>query len=98
MKSIFEKLQDYFDKTSENKIKADWQLTSKYDEVESPTIEEYLHHWNTFIKLDNVPPDLDQNNFVNNIKNPNFTSDFFLNKLKWKKQVFHSKDIYLIRL
>jgi len=88
MKSIFEKLQDYFNNTAEEKIKSDWSLTSKLDEINSPSIENFIDNCNYFIKLEDSPPDLGQNNFVNNFKNPNFTSDFFLSLIYGKSEFF----------
>lgn len=80
MKSIFEKLQNYFNNTSGEQIAKDWESTSEFDNINSPTIEEFIEHSNYFIELEQCPPDLIQESFVNNIKNPNFTSDFFLTK------------------
>lgn len=78
MKSIFEKLQDYFNTTSNEQIEKDWNSTSKFDEVSGPSVEEFIESSNYFFELDREKPDLSQESFVNNLKNPNFTSDFLL--------------------
>ena len=41
-KTILEKLKEYFDNTSEEQIKKDWDKSAKYDEVNSPTIEQFM--------------------------------------------------------
>ena len=89
MKSMFEKLQDYFNNTSEEQIAKDWNSTSEYDEINSPTVEEFIEHSSCFFMLENNPPDLKQESFVNNIKNPNFTSDFFLTNTYGKSKLFN---------
>lgn len=42
MKTISEKLKHYFDTTSEEQIKKDWEKTKSFDDVISPTINEFL--------------------------------------------------------
>ena len=77
MKNLYEKLQDYFNNTTSEQIKADWDSTSKYDEIQSPTVDEFVENTEYFHMLEHEPPDLLQESFFNNIKNPKFTSDFF---------------------
>jgi hypothetical protein len=89
MKSIFEKLQDYFNNTSDEQVAKDWSSTSGSDNISSPTIEGFIAHTSCFFELENNPPDLDHESFVNNIKNPNFTSDFFLTKTYGKSKLFN---------
>ena len=89
MKSIFEKLQDYFNNTSDEQIAKDWNSTSEFDNINSPTIEEFIEHSSCFFMLEPSPPNLELESFVNNIKNPNFTSDFFLTKTYGKSKLFN---------
>ncbi len=42
MNSIFEKLQDYFNNTSRDEIEKAWEATSKFDDVNSPTVEVFI--------------------------------------------------------
>ena len=42
MKTLLEKLKEYFDTTSEEQIKKDWEETKSLDDVDSPTIDEFL--------------------------------------------------------
>ena len=42
MKTILENLKEYFDNTSEEQIAKDWKKTAKYDNVNSPTIEQFM--------------------------------------------------------
>lgn len=89
MKSIFEKLQDYFNNNSEAHIKKGWETTYEYDKINSPTVEDFIESYNYFYAVECKPPNLEQESFVNNIKNPNFTSDFFLNKTYGKSKLFN---------
>ena len=89
MKSVFEKLQDYFNNTSQEQIKKDWYSLSKYDKINSPTVGEFIDESNYFFKLEYEIQDLTQKNFVNNIKNPKLTSDFFLNKTYGKSKLLN---------
>ncbi|WP_424495375.1 hypothetical protein [Salinimicrobium sp. GXAS 041] len=93
MKSMFEKLQDYFNTTSREQIEKDWESTSKFDEVNGPSVEEFIECSSYFFELEKEKPDLNQESFVNNIKNPNFTSDFFLTSTYGKSKLFN-REIY----
>lgn len=42
MKSISDRLKEYFDITSEEQIKKDWDKTKSFDNANSPTIDEFL--------------------------------------------------------
>lgn len=42
MKTIEEKLEEYFKKTSEDKICEDWESTKKYNDVNSPSVNDFL--------------------------------------------------------
>jgi len=42
METILDRLKAYFDNTPDEKIELDWEKTKKYDEVNSPTVEEFL--------------------------------------------------------
>ncbi|MFB3306813.1 hypothetical protein, partial [Pseudomonas sp. AMR01] len=94
MKSMFEKLQDYFNNTSREQVVKDWELSSKYDEVISPNVEEFIECSRYFFELEKEIPDLNQESFVNNIKNPNFSSDFFLNNT-YGKSKFLDREILI---
>lgn len=76
MNSIIEKLQYYFKNTSREEIEATWNATSIYNDVNSPTVEVFIDSASCFFPLENDPPDLNKENFVNNLESPNFTSDF----------------------
>lgn len=76
MNSIFEKLQDYFNNTSRDEIEKAWEATSKFDDVNSPTVEVFIDSSSCFFSIEHELPDLNKENFVNNFKSPNFTSDF----------------------
>lgn len=39
---MLDRLKNYFDNTSEAQIKKDWDATEKYDDVNSPTVDEFL--------------------------------------------------------
>ncbi len=41
MKSVFENLKKYFRNNSEKQIMEDWLESKKYDEINSPTINEF---------------------------------------------------------
>jgi len=42
METILDRLKNYFENTSEAQIKKDWDATEKYDDVNSPTVDEFL--------------------------------------------------------
>ena len=79
MKNIFEKIQDYFNNTSEEQILKDWKSTENCDNVKSPTIDEFIEKTNYYYTLDDPLEHIEyinQNNLYKTIKNPNFDSDF----------------------
>ena len=41
-KNLTDALKDYFESTSKEQIKKDWEKSEKYDKVDSPTIEEFI--------------------------------------------------------
>lgn len=43
--TIAEKLKHYLDNTSEEQIKKDWEATAIFDNINSPTIEEFIKNF-----------------------------------------------------
>lgn len=48
---IIDKLKKYFSETSKEQIQADWEETKKFENVNAPTVEEFLLYnvGNTFV-------------------------------------------------
>lgn len=85
METILDRLKKYFENTSIEQVKEDWEKTEKYDLIESPSAESFILETKKLIdvgKHKNLPSE----SFINNFENPNFSSDFFLtnNITKWK--------------
>lgn len=78
MKTIYEKLLEYFETSESSKVQEDWESVSMYDKAESPNVEDFVQNSVYFSGLAQYPPDFEEQNFVNILENPNFTSDFFL--------------------
>lgn len=77
METILDSLEKYFENTSLKQVKEDWKKTEKYDLIDSPSAESFILESKKLMdvgKLENLPPE----SFINNFKNPNFSSDFFL--------------------
>lgn len=77
METILDSLEKYFENTSLEQVKEDWKKTEKYDLIDSPSAESFILESKKLMdvgKLENLPPE----SFINNFKNPNFSSDFFL--------------------
>jgi hypothetical protein len=81
METILDRLKVYFDNTPDEKIELDWAKTKKYDEVNSPTVEEFLRASRQLIDVGKLKNNLPTENLINNFENPNFSSDFFLLKI-----------------
>ena len=56
MRTILDNLKEYFENTPAEQIKKDWDATSKYDQVNSPTVDEFLENQRTvkFLWLDDI--------------------------------------------
>tara|TARA_R100001369_G_scaffold14013_3_gene28411 strand:- start:9170 stop:9424 length:255 start_codon:yes stop_codon:yes gene_type:complete len=80
MATMFEKLKEYFLSHSEEEVNDLWKATSKFDSINSPTVEEFLRFSGSTFKIKNPPPENNQQNFVNIIESPKFTSDFLFTK------------------
>lgn len=77
MNNILEDLKKYFQDTPQEQIMKEWAETEKYDKV-GPSIEEFLIKTKLYFKLEDEDLVLKEQNFPKNIKNPNYTSGFFL--------------------
>lgn len=81
MKNLFEKLQDYFNNTSEEQILKDWKSTEKFDNVNSPLVEDFIDTTNYFCTIKYDPLEyLRADSLFNTLKNPNFSSDFLFTR------------------
>lgn len=76
MSTILEKIQNYFNNNSLDKIQKDWAELEEFNDI-GPTVSEFLKQQETYL--------LEQHKFKCEIilptgieKNPKFTSDFFL--------------------
>lgn len=48
---VFKKLQKYFKSNSEEQIRKDWEKSSKFDDIESPKIDDFINqHWDRLRK------------------------------------------------
>lgn len=77
METILDRLKKYFETTSIEQVKEDWNNTEKYDQIDSPSVQSFILETKKLIdvgKHQNLPPE----SFINNFENPNFSSDFFL--------------------
>ena len=56
MRTIEDRLTQYFEKTSEQQIKEDWDKAKNYDEINSPAAEEFLQRQRSvkFLWLDDI--------------------------------------------
>lgn len=88
MSTITNRLRNYFDNTSSEKIKEDWAKTKELDNCSSPTVEYFLESHMHYHFIDDDIPDFKQQSFFNNLESPNFSSDFFFDLNLWKKQLF----------
>jgi len=81
MSTIYENLLKYFEDTSTAQIKTDWEKTEKYNQIDSPYVDEFLrntYHCNSvYNDIANValPPDI-KINLLTTFENPKFTSGF----------------------
>jgi len=80
MDTILEKLKKYFNESSPEKVRNDWAKTKKYDSVDSPSAETFIEVSKQLIDVGKLQNNLPPENLINNFENPNFSSDFFLNK------------------
>ncbi|MFP5040483.1 hypothetical protein [Parasediminibacterium sp. JCM 36343] len=77
MKPMLEELRRYLNETPQNQIEEDWLKTEKYDEA-GVTIDEFLQKTHYYFKLGEANISWQKPNFLNNIQNPKFTSDFLI--------------------
>jgi hypothetical protein len=77
MNNILEDLKKYFQDTPQEQIMKEWTETEMYDKV-GPSIEEFLIKTKLYFKLEDEDLVFKETNTSNNIKNPNYTSGFFL--------------------
>ncbi|TDD78408.1 hypothetical protein [Flavobacterium caseinilyticum] len=77
MNNILEDLKKYFQDTPQEQIMKDWAETEKFDKV-GPSIEEFLTKTKLYFKLEEEKLLLSQPNFLDNIKNPKYSSGFSL--------------------
>ena len=56
MRTILDNLKEYFETTSPEQIKKDWDAAAKYDQVNSPTVDEFLNDQRNikFLWLDDI--------------------------------------------
>ncbi|MBZ9627158.1 hypothetical protein LB450_03490 [Psychroflexus sp. CAK1W] len=80
METILERLKMYFENTSPEQVKDDWEKTKKYDKVESPNVETFIEVSKQLIDVGILQNNLPPEDLINNFENPNFSSDFFLSK------------------
>ena len=78
MTSIFEKLNHYFNNTCDEQFEKDWEATADFDKIKGPSVDEFIQNTCLLIEVDLSPPENYGGNFENINKNPNFTSDFFI--------------------
>lgn len=99
MKSIVERLKSYFDSTSNEEIQRTWDSTEEFDYINSPSVKVFLDSASCINNTDLTPPpeEFEIENFINNLKSPNFTSDFFYSKYLWNQQNSHSTSLYLTK-
>lgn len=77
--SLSEYLKDYLETTPRKEIITAWRLSEKYDEVNSPSIEEFFTFSKNYFKIENKPLKQSlKDNFISNTTNPNFEFGFFL--------------------
>lgn len=88
MGTILQRLKKYFKDTSLEQIKKDWDKTEEYDQIDSPSVESFIFQTEKLIDIGKQKGNLPPESFIDNFKNPNFSSDFFLtnNTIKWKNQ------------
>lgn len=81
METILERLKMYFDNTSPEQVKEDWEKAKKYDEIDSPNVETFIEVSKQLIDVGKLQSNSPQENLINNFENPNFSSDFFILKI-----------------
>jgi hypothetical protein len=77
MKTILDRLKEYFENTSSEQVKEDWKKTEKYDQVNSPPVGSFFQESKRLIDVGKLDENLPSQSFINNFKNPSFSSDFF---------------------
>lgn len=77
MASLLQKLKAYFEEHSFEEIQKAWEETASYDEIDSPSVEEFITTSKELMEIDNQQRNFPKESFINNFKNPNFGSDFF---------------------
>lgn len=87
METILDKLKAYYENTPDEQINLDWEKSKKYDDVDSPSVEDFIKISQQLIDVGKLEQKLSKENLINNFENPNFSSDFFYLKCKaWKTQ------------
>jgi len=77
MSTILEKLNKYFQENSEENILRDWSELEEFDSI-GPTITSFLQQPRLFYPLDLCKSRWKISYLKESVKNPKFTSDFFL--------------------
>lgn len=80
MSSILDKLKAYYETTSSEQIKKDWEKTAVYDKI-GPSVDSYLEqtaYYRELSKMKSNHWEFKNYNNNNTINNPEFSSDFFL--------------------
>lgn len=77
MSTILENLRKYFQTKSPDEIEKDWAELAMFDQV-GPTIDEFITQSKLLIGLDSHEPDWEFSCGSKELKNPKFSSDFFL--------------------
>lgn len=77
MGNLLVKLKEYFESTSTEQIKKDWESTAKYDHIESLSAESFLTEAKRSIDIGGLQLKTFSESFIDNFKSPNFDSDFF---------------------
>jgi len=75
---MLDRLKNYFENTSEAQIKKDWEATEKYDDVNSPKVDEFLEELNKNIKMETLL-------WLDDIRNPFIPT--YINQYKQLKNI-----------